>query len=63
MTFSCPNHDFATDLCMKLERRCLQGQPGCLLEGKVKVSEECLRFHEELEAKRAAERRGRQRGR
>ncbi len=53
MTFSCPNHDFETDLCRKLKGRCCQGRPGCVLEGKVKVSEEALRFLEELEARQA----------
>jgi len=40
MTFSCPNFDFNSDnLCMKLNSECIPGRPGCLLFGKVKLSE------------------------
>lgn len=39
MTFSCKNYDFGTDGCNKLHADCIPGRPGCVLEGKVKVSE------------------------
>lgn len=42
MTFSCGNHDFDTDVCKKLQRRCIMGRPGCVLRGKVKVCEETV---------------------
>ncbi|MBU0480035.1 MAG: hypothetical protein KKG47_02920 [Proteobacteria bacterium] len=49
MTFSCKNHDFETDICKKLKSRCIMGRPGCVLEGKVSVSEETLKMLLELE--------------
>ena len=40
MTFSCPNFDFNSEnLCMKLNSECIPGRPGCVLFGKVKLSE------------------------
>ncbi|MCF6291269.1 MAG: hypothetical protein L3J03_09790 [Desulfobacterales bacterium] len=49
MTFSCGNHDFETDSCTKLKTKCIMGRRGCVLEGKVRVSEEILKRLEELE--------------
>ncbi len=49
MTFSCGNHDFDTDICKKLHSKCVMGRPGCVLEGKVKVSEEIMATLKELE--------------
>jgi hypothetical protein len=40
MTFSCKNYEFGTDGCTKLKGDCIPGRPGCVLEGKVKLSEE-----------------------
>ena len=40
MTFSCKNFDFNAENCMKLHSDCIPGRPGCVLEGKVKFSEE-----------------------
>jgi hypothetical protein len=39
MTFSCKNYEFGTDTCAKLKADCIPGRPGCVLEGKVKLSE------------------------
>jgi tryptophanyl-tRNA synthetase len=39
MTFSCSNYEFGTDTCAKLKTDCIPGRPGCVLEGKVKLSE------------------------
>ena len=40
MTFACTNYDYNTDKCQKLKTECIPGRPGCVLEGKVKLSEE-----------------------
>lgn len=53
MTFSCGNHDFDTDRCNLLKTKCIMGRPGCVLEGKVKVSEEILARLEELDEERS----------
>lgn len=49
MTFACKNHNFDTDECKKLTGRCVMGRRGCVLEGKVAVSEENQKLIEELE--------------
>lgn len=43
MTFACTNYDYNTDKCQKLKTDCIPGRPGCVLEGKVKLSEELQR--------------------
>ena len=58
MTFSCKNHDFDTDICKKLKARCIMGRPGCVLEGKVSVSEETIQMLMELEEQKKARRKG-----
>lgn len=40
MTFACKNYDLATDRCQRLKGACIPGRRGCVLEGRVKVSEE-----------------------
>jgi len=40
MTFACTNYDYNTDKCQKLKTECIPGRPGCVLDGKVKLSEE-----------------------
>ena len=40
MTFSCKNFDFNSNDCIKLKSDCIPGRPGCVLEGRVKFSEE-----------------------
>lgn len=62
MTFSCGNHDFETDICKKLKGRCIMGRPGCVLEGRVCVSEENLKLLEELAKERAVKKKRRKRG-
>ncbi len=49
MTFSCKNHDFDTDMCKKLKAECIMGRPGCVLEGKVSLSEDIINRLNELE--------------
>lgn len=40
MTFYCKNFDINADRCSKLNGECIPGRRGCVLEGKVKLSEE-----------------------
>ena len=40
MTFACKNHEFDTDTCKKLNSDCIMGRKGCVLEGKVKLTED-----------------------
>ncbi len=49
MTFSCGNHDFDTDNCKKLKSKCVMGRPGCVLEGRVTVSDEIMDTLKEME--------------
>jgi len=60
MTFSCKNLDFNTDHCLKLKTDCIMGRPGCVLEGRVVVSEEIEKKLKDLEDK-AKERKKRKR--
>ena len=48
MTFSCKNFDFNNENCMKLNTDCLPGRPGCVLEGKVRFSEDIEKKLKEL---------------
>ena len=61
MTFSCGNHDFDTDMCKKLKAKCIMGRPGCVLEGKVKLSPEILARLQELDEERSRRMRRRKR--
>jgi hypothetical protein len=54
MTFSCKNHEFATDKCRKLKTDCIMGRPGCVLEGRVNLSEENILRLKELATERTA---------
>jgi len=40
MTFHCKNYDINADACKKLKGECLPGRRGCVLEGRVAISEE-----------------------
>lgn len=40
MTFYCKNYDINADRCAKLKGECVPGRRGCVLEGKVKLSED-----------------------
>jgi hypothetical protein len=50
MTFSCKNFDFNAENCMKLNTDCIPGRPGCVLEGKVKFSEDIEKKLKDLES-------------
>ena len=39
MTFHCKNYDINKDACKKLKGECIPGRRGCVLEGRVAVSE------------------------
>lgn len=39
MSFSCKNYDYNTDGCLMLKQDCIPGRPGCVLEGRVALSE------------------------
>jgi hypothetical protein len=54
MTFSCKNFDFNAEDCMKLNTDCIPGRPGCVLEGKVKFSEDIEKKLKDLEAEMKA---------
>jgi hypothetical protein len=51
MTFYCKNFDLNTEGCLKLKSDCIMGRPGCLLEGRVAVSEEIEKKLKDLENK------------
>jgi hypothetical protein len=48
MTFSCKHHDFDTDKCRKLKTDCIMGRPGCVLEGRVTLTDEAVSRLEKL---------------
>lgn len=52
MTFYCKNLDINTDQCNKLHGECIMGRPGCVLEGRVAVSEALQEKIDQLEADR-----------
>lgn len=54
MTFYCKNLEINTDQCQKLHGDCIMGRPGCVLEGRVALSEELEKKIEKLEADRLA---------
>ncbi|HCC55059.1 MAG TPA: hypothetical protein DEQ20_09100 [Desulfobulbaceae bacterium] len=39
MSFSCKNYDYNNDKCLMLKQDCIPGRPGCVLEGRVTLSE------------------------
>ncbi|OKY75335.1 MAG: hypothetical protein BM485_08680 [Desulfobulbaceae bacterium DB1] len=59
MTFSCKNYDYNTDKCLKLHAECVPGRRGCVLEGRVAVSEELRKRLDELDKKAAEKKRER----
>lgn len=63
MTFSCKNHDFDTDICKKLKSRCIMGRRGCVLEGRVALSETTEKLIVELETELLAKKKARAEGR
>lgn len=40
MTFHCKNYDIENDACKKLKGECVPARKGCVLEGRMAVSEE-----------------------
>jgi hypothetical protein len=40
MTFHCKNYDIENDKCKKLKGDCVPARKGCVLEGRMVVSEE-----------------------
>lgn len=40
MTFHCKNYDIAADRCKKLSGECVPSRKGCVLEGRMVVSDE-----------------------
>jgi len=52
MTFYCKNLNVNTDQCRKLHSDCIMGRPGCVLEGRVALSEELEKKIAKLEKKR-----------
>jgi hypothetical protein len=40
MTLHCKNYDINKDACRRLKGECIPGRRGCVLEGRVAVSEE-----------------------
>lgn len=52
MTFHCRNYDLNQDRCRKLNDACIPGRRGCVLEGRVKLSEELEERVAALEAKK-----------
>ena len=40
MTFHCKNYDIENDRCKKLKGGCVPARKGCVLEGRMAVSEE-----------------------
>ncbi|MEN8199836.1 MAG: hypothetical protein ABFR63_07145 [Thermodesulfobacteriota bacterium] len=40
MTFHCKNYDIVNDKCKRLYGECVPGRRGCVVEGRVALSEE-----------------------
>jgi len=40
MTFHCKNYDIVEDKCKRLHGECVPGRRGCVVEGRVALSEE-----------------------
>lgn len=55
MTFHCKNYQINTDQCTKLQGECLPGRKGCVLFGRVALSEELERKIQLLEERLARE--------
>jgi hypothetical protein len=51
MTFSCKYLDLNTEQCNRLKTDCIMGRRGCVLEGRVTLSEEIEKKLMELEGK------------
>ena len=51
MTFHCKNYNINKDLCKKLKGECVPGRKGCVLEGRVVVSEELEKKIKKLDSR------------
>ncbi|MFZ5799034.1 MAG: hypothetical protein C4563_04535 [Desulfobulbus sp.] len=56
MTFHCKNYDINQDACRKLKGECVPGRRGCVLEGRVAVSEELAVRIKEIDSRLRASR-------
>ena len=54
MTFYCKNYSVESDQCKKLHSDCVPGRPGCVLEGRVALSEALEERIRKLEEERQA---------
>ena len=54
MSFSCKNYDYNDDKCLMLKQECIPGRPGCVLEGRVTLSEALTERIKELEQKKTS---------
>ncbi len=54
MSFSCKNYDYNDDKCLMLKQDCIPGRPGCVLEGRVALSEALMARIKELEQQKAS---------
>ncbi|MCX5865688.1 MAG: hypothetical protein NT087_00100 [Deltaproteobacteria bacterium] len=54
MSFSCKNYDYNDDKCLMLKQDCIPGRPGCVLEGRVALSEALTDRIKELEQKNSS---------
>jgi len=52
MSFSCKNYDYNDDKCLMLKQECIPGRPGCVLEGRVNLSEALTARIMDLEQKK-----------
>jgi hypothetical protein len=59
MTFHCKNYDIEQDSCKKLDGDCVPARKGCVLEGRMVVSEELEAKIKAVDAKTAAGKKGR----
>lgn len=50
MTFHCKNYDINKDRCKRLKGECVPGRKGCVLEGRVALSEELEERIRELDS-------------
>jgi len=54
MSFSCKNYDYNDDKCLMLKQECIPGRPGCVLEGRIALSEALIERIKELEHKKGS---------
>jgi len=52
MTFHCKHYDINNDKCKRLKGECIPGRRGCVLEGRVALSEDLKKRIAELDMKK-----------